>query len=216
MMAIEKTQTEILECLRALMSTNMPASPVPDDRPPYEHGSTDDPNLLSPRPYERKCGSMLSLDPPLPSPMKIGSVRRRHEEYTTITDSISIHKEGRGLRQGRSLSTEHPESDHSEDGAGSHDERESSVRPKRSTADKRADETDHSRLLEEEELADCELTDIPSDVDDVAVNLTEEELEPDLHTSLDDSKGIVFSVVNEQESPHPSPQRVQSPMSSSA
>ncbi|VDM83764.1 unnamed protein product [Strongylus vulgaris] len=40
MMAIEKTQTEILECLRALMAANIPTSPIPDDRPYVEHSQS--------------------------------------------------------------------------------------------------------------------------------------------------------------------------------
>ncbi|KAK6728943.1 hypothetical protein RB195_006167 [Necator americanus] len=178
-----------------------------------QQGSTDDPTLLSPRPYDRKCGSMLSLDPPLPTPSKISNVRRRHEEYTTITDSISIHRNDRGLRQGRSHSTDHQDSaPHSEDEAESHDERESLSRQKRSADRRTMDDAEHSRLIEEEELADCELTDVISDVDDGEVHITEEEHELDLHDSFDDSKGgITFSVVNEQESPH-----LQSPSSSAA
>ncbi|EPB67363.1 hypothetical protein ANCCEY_13545 [Ancylostoma ceylanicum] len=178
------------------------------------HGSTEDPALLSPRPYDRKCGSMLSLDPAHPTPSKIGSVRRRHEEYTTITDSISIQRDARSMRQGRSHSTDHQESaPQSDDGAESQDERES--RRKRSLDRRTIEDADHSRRIDEEELADCELTDVISDADDGELHLTEEEREEALRGSFDDSKGgIVFSVVNEEEFPHPSP-RLPSPSSTS-
>ncbi|KAK6023311.1 hypothetical protein OSTOST_10906 [Ostertagia ostertagi] len=108
------------------------------------HGSTEDPALLSPRPHDRRYGSMLSLDPANVTPVKSMSVdfvkenaravrRHRHGEYTSITDSISIQRDDRNKRQRRSMSNEHQESGpQSEDEVGSHEEAEPSTRQRRS------------------------------------------------------------------------------------
>ncbi|KAK6013716.1 hypothetical protein OSTOST_20943 [Ostertagia ostertagi] len=137
------------------------------------HGSTEDPALLSPRPHDRRYGSMLSLDPANVTPVKsMSAVRRhRHGEYTSITDSISIQRDDRNKRQRRSMSNEHQDN--------------------------------HSGVIEEEELADCELTDVLTDGE---AQETDDDRVGDFRESTDGSKMYLsLSVVNEQDSPHPSP-----------
>ncbi|PIO68836.1 hypothetical protein TELCIR_09363 [Teladorsagia circumcincta] len=90
--------------------------------------------------------------------------RHRHGEYTSITDSISIQRDDRNRKQRRSMSTEHQESGpQSEDEAESHGEAEPSTRQRRSIDRRVMDEDNHSGVIEEEELADCELTDVLTD-----------------------------------------------------
>ncbi|VDL62851.1 unnamed protein product [Nippostrongylus brasiliensis] len=216
LLAIEKTQGEILDCLRTIMTAQMSSIILPDEKICVDtalvvsdadltegvhpgpvgqrrhrtntvcgltgpHGSVEDPALLSPRPNERRYGSMLSLDPSnMPQAKLIGSVRRqRHGEYTSITDSISIQRDDRARRQRRSMSNDHQEN--------------------------------HSGVIEEEELADCELTDVltegeAQDSDDGRDGHFEE--------STDGSKIFMsLSIVDEQNSPHPSPR---APSNSSA
>ncbi|CAI5439041.1 unnamed protein product [Caenorhabditis angaria] len=225
MATLEKTNSEILDCVRQLLQQNLPMGPrcyspipeqihllkIPEQREesqladiaitPMRRARTstvcgivgEEGLYLSPGAAEQnRLISVSSMDPLPLGITKATSIRRRHEEYTSITDSIAIRKHERRRRTARSNS-----SDHAESAAGSDiDENVITLSKKRSIRDVRAsasrdnidDDDEESRETnksfesnekhDEAAQADCELTDVVSEDED-EIEYDEEEEEDD-------------------------------------
>lgn len=141
--------------------------------------------LLSPKPSDvsgipqQRLMSVTSMDPlPLPlAKLSTMSIRRRHEEYTSITDSIAIRHPERRIRNNRSNSSEHDESAVDSEGGGNvtSSPRKRSTRDLRMTPSSQVEEStsrdqifeiDHPEHEEDEAQADCELTDVITEEED--------------------------------------------------
>uniref|UniRef100_A0A1I7XNT9 Ion_trans domain-containing protein n=1 Tax=Heterorhabditis bacteriophora TaxID=37862 RepID=A0A1I7XNT9_HETBA len=212
LLTIEKTQTEILDYLRSLMATQRVLTPTTDAPHPQQEIVAWIFIVFFCIRY--LCISVISN---FTIVFNSSSVRRqRHEEYTSITDSIAVYQEGKRLRGGqRSHSSDNPvtpffsstDSPLGSNGDQTDDEILNSVTLKRSTDRRMFDEEDAMRVREEEELADCELTDVLSDTEEQDNTLTRKE-----RRSTDSSKEYLsFSIVNEEEGPRPSPRQMGSP-----